>query len=48
VLEQGAAGTGNQLHHRLIGLDLREHVADGDGLALLLLPFDKAPLLHGG
>jgi hypothetical protein len=40
VLEQGAAGTGNQLHDRLVGLDLREHIANGDGLTLLLLPFD--------
>jgi hypothetical protein len=40
VLEQRSAGAGYQLHHRLVGLDLSENVADGNRLALLLLPLD--------
>jgi hypothetical protein len=48
VLEQGPAGAGYQLHHRLIGLDLGKHVAYGHGLAFLLFPFNQAALLHSG
>ena len=48
LLEQRATGPGHQLHHRLVGLDLGEHVAHCDRLAFALLPFDEAPLLHRG
>jgi hypothetical protein len=48
MLEQCAPGPGYQLHHGFVGLHLRQHIADGDGLAFLLLPFDEATLLHGG
>jgi hypothetical protein len=47
VLEQGPPRPGNQLHYRFVGLDLREHITDGDGFAFLLLPFHQAALLHG-
>jgi hypothetical protein len=47
VLQQRAAGPGNQLHHGLVGLDFGKHIAYGDRLTLLLLPLDEASLLHG-
>ena len=36
-----------ELHVRLVGLDLREDVADGDAIAPLLQPADDLALLHG-
>ncbi len=36
------------LHGRLVGLDLGDGVAGGDLIALLLQPFRKLALLHGG
>jgi hypothetical protein len=48
VLEQGATGSGHQLHHGLVGLHLGEHVTHGDDVAFLLLPLDQATLFHGG
>src|SRR3954447_19038908 len=48
MLEQGPPRPGDQLHYRLVGLDLREHITHGDGFAFLLLPFDQASLFHSG
>jgi hypothetical protein len=48
VFEQRSTSPGDKLHDGLVGLHLGEHVADDDGIALLLLPFDQAPLFHGG
>ncbi len=48
MLQQRARGTREQLHHRLVRLDLGEDIADGDGVTRLLLPLDETTLLHGG
>ena len=36
------------LHRRLVGLDLGDHIAGLDGVALLLQPFGEIALLHRG
>jgi hypothetical protein len=47
VLEQHAIRSGHQLHDRLVGLDLGQHVALGHLLALFFLPLDQPTLFHG-
>jgi hypothetical protein len=48
VADQHAPDPRDQLHHRLVCLDLGEHVTDRDRIAGLLLPLHQAALLHGG
>jgi hypothetical protein len=38
---------GLDFHRRLVGLDLGDHVAGGDAVALLDQPFGERALLHG-
>ena len=47
-LADHAIAARDDLHHRLVRLHLGEHVALRDLLALLLRPFDEAPLFHRG
>src|SRR5690606_196890 len=43
---QDTAAARDQLHGRLVGLDLRQDIALGDGVALALQPLDELSLLH--
>src|SRR5438093_13128249 len=42
----GAGGKGLQVHHCLVGLDLREHIAALHMVALGLAPFDDDAFFH--
>jgi hypothetical protein len=48
VLEQRPGRTRDQLHHRLVSLDLGEHITNRDGVAFLLFPLYQPALLHSG
>ncbi len=47
ILPSGALVDRLDLHGRLVGLDLGDHVAGLDGVALLLQPLGEVALLHG-
>ncbi len=48
ALAQHAVAARDELHDRLVRLDLGEHVAVLHGVAFVLQPFDEAPLFHRG
>jgi hypothetical protein len=45
-LSQHAFAARYELHDCLIGLDFSQHVASGDGVALVLVPLDEAAFFH--
>ena len=47
-LADGAFVNGLELHRGLVGFDLGQQVAGGDGVALFDQPFGKRAFLHGG